>query len=65
MLIVIWPPSAASFTASGSVGWAWLVRAMSSDLHRHCRLADHVAGIGTDDMHAEYPGQRYCLRERQ
>ena len=50
--------SAASFTASGSVGCAWQVRAMSSaeraELHRHRRLGDHVAGVGADDVHAEH-----------
>ena len=50
--------SAASFTASVSVGWAWQVRAMSSaeraELHRHGGLGDHLAGVGADDVHAEH-----------
>ena len=50
--------SAASLTASGSVGWAWQVRAMSSaEAPNSMAIAasrDHVAGVGADDVHAEH-----------
>ena len=50
--------SAASFTASVSVGWAWQVRrdilGGGAELHGHRHLADHLAGVGADDVDAEH-----------
>ena len=48
---------AASLTASGSVGWAWQVRAMSSEEPANSigdGFGDHVAGAGADDVDAEH-----------
>ena len=50
--------SAASFTASDSVGCgvagARDVLGRAAELHRDRRLGDHVAGVGADDVHAEH-----------
>ena len=50
--------SAASFTASFSVGCAWQMRAeilgRAAELHQHRCLGDHGAGVGAEDMHAEH-----------
>ena len=58
--------SAASLTASASVGWAWQVRARSSDEPPNsistADLVDHLAGAGADDMGAEHPVGR-CVGE--
>ena len=51
--------SAASLTASSSVGWGWQVRAMSSErgaeLHRDRDLGDQDPGLGADDVGAQHP----------
>ena len=51
--------SAASLTASSSVGWAWQVRAMSSDEAPNSMaiadLGDQRAGLGADDVGAQHP----------
>ena len=50
--------SAASFTASVNVGWAWQVRAMSSDEAPNSMAiaasAIMVAGVGPEDVHAKH-----------
>ena len=51
--------SAASRTASENVGWAWQVRARSSDdapkFHGHGGFGDQFAGRGPQDMDSEDP----------
>ncbi len=49
---------AASFTASLIVGWAWQVRARSSEEPPNSistdRFVDHLAGPGRDNVHTQH-----------
>ncbi len=51
--------SAASFTASDMVGWAWIVRARSSELPPYSMsstvLRDQFGGVPRHDVGAEHP----------